>query len=173
MEESIIDAPLSRVLAVAKATSLEDTIQQEGSLPRVTGTFMLTPGAFEPAGARRITCLSDGSTLVEQILVRREEASPAEFRYVVWNYSTRQARPIEYGVGRFVHTQLRDGRTLVRWTYGFQLRRNRWPGFFGAFGDFLFRKFFLERQYAQMMRDTLSASKAAVERPRPRGQAAR
>lgn len=166
-ETVVIDAPLVRVLAAAKAAALEDTIQENSGLPHVTGTYMLTPGAFESAGARRITCLSDGSTLVEQILERRETTNPAEFRYVVWNYTSRSARPVDYGVGRFIHRQLADDRTEVIWTYGFRLRRDRWPGFLGFIGDFLFEKFFLERDYARMMRSTLSASKVDVEQQAP------
>ena len=81
--------------------------------------------------------------------------SSAEFRYVVWNYTTPKARPILYGVGDFVRTDLGDGRTRVRWTYSFQLNRSRFPGFLGAFGDYLFRVNFLDREYAAMMRRTL------------------
>lgn len=162
-ERVVIAAPLSQVLAAAKAQSLEDTIQEGGTLPHVTGTYMLTPGEFDLAGSRRITCLSDGSTLVEEILERREATNPAEFRYVVWNYTSSAATAVDYGVGRFVHRQLADGQTEVRWTYGFKLRRDRWPGFLGPIGDFLFRRVFLQGDYARMMQATLANSKAQVE----------
>jgi hypothetical protein len=81
----------------------------------------------------------------------------------VWNYTSEKAHPIVYGVGHFVRTDLGDGRTQVRWTYSFQLNRSRFPGFLGSLGDWLFRKNFLDRQYADMMRGTLAASKSRVE----------
>jgi hypothetical protein len=34
-------------------------------------------------------------------------------------------------VGYFVHTDLGDGRTRVRWTYFFQLNREHFPGCLG------------------------------------------
>lgn len=168
-EAVVIAAPLSQVLAAAKAQSLEDTIQEGGSLPHVTGTYMLTPGEFDLSGSRRLTCLSDGSTLVEEILERRETTDPAEFRYVVWNYTSSAAASVDYGVGRFVHRQLADGQTEVHWTYGFRLRRDRWPGILGPVGDFLFRRFFLEGDYARMMQATLANSKNQAERAVPAG----
>ncbi len=57
--------------------------------------------------------------------------------------------------GHDVRTDLGDGRTHVRWTYSFQLNRQRFPVYLGSFGDFLFRVGFLDRDYAQMMRRTL------------------
>lgn len=162
-EGIVITAPLPHVLPAARSQSLEDTIQEGGSLPYVTGTYMLTPGEFDLAGSRRLTCLSDDSTLVEEILERRETTNPAEFRYVVWNYTSSAAAAVDYGVGRFVHRQLADGQTEVRWTYGFKLRRDRWPGFLGPLGDFLFRRFFLQGDYARMMQATLASSKAHAE----------
>jgi hypothetical protein len=59
-----------------------------------------------------------------------------------------------YGVGHFVRTDL--GRTRVQWTYSFQLNRSRFPGDLGRIGDFLFRVGFLDREYAEMMREVAS-----------------
>ncbi len=91
------------------------------------------------------------------------EQSDPRFRYVVWNYSSPVARPIEYGVGLFERTSLPGNRTKVRWTYAFKLKRNRFPGYLGGLGNFLFRVTFLDRQYAAMMRATLQGQKAAAE----------
>ena len=162
-ESVVIDRPMAAVLRIVQATSLKDAIDHRSNLPGVSGTHMLTPGDFDRPGARRLTCLTDGSTVEEQILVNRSGASAAIFQYVVWNYTTERARPIDYGVGRFVRTQFGDGHTHTQWTYGFALKRDRFPGWLGGFGEFLFRKFFLERDYATMMRNSLAGEKARAE----------
>jgi hypothetical protein len=162
-ESVVIDRPMAAVLRIVQATSLKDAIDHRSNLPGVSGTHMLTPGDFDRPGARRLTCLTDGSTVEEQILVNRSGASAAIFQYVVWNYTTERARPIDYGVGRFVRTQFGDGHTHTQWTYGFALKRDRFPGWLGGFGEFLFRKFFLERDYATMMRNSLAGEKAHAE----------
>ena len=108
-ESVVIDRPLATVLRIVQATSLKDAIDHKSSLPGVSGTHMLTPGAFDRPGARRLTCLTDGSTVEEQILENRSGGRAAIFRYVVWNYTTERARPIDYGVGRFVRIQSADG----------------------------------------------------------------
>ena len=162
-ESVVIDRPLAAVLRIVQTTSLKDAIDRRSNLPGVSGTHMLTPGDFDRPGARRLTCLTDGSTVEEQILVNRSGAGAAIFQYVVWNYTTERARPIDYGVGRFVRTQFGDGHTHTQWTYGFALRRDRFPGWLGGFGEFLFRKFFLDRDYATMMRNSLAAEKLRAE----------
>ncbi len=154
-EEIVINKPLAVVLAEAEQTSLNQAIKKSHSLPGVAGTYELTSGGFGQAGTRRLVCLTDGTTTEEQVLMSTRTKSSAEFRYVVWNYTTPKARPILYGVGDFVRTDLGDGRTRVRWTYSFQLNRSRFPGYLGAFGDYLFRVTFLDREYAAMMRRTL------------------
>jgi len=163
-ESVVIDRPLATVLRIVQATSMKEAIDHKSSLPGVSGTHMLTPGAFDRPGARRLTCLTDGSTVEEQILETRSGARAAIFRYVVWNYTTERARPIDYGVGRFVRIQSGDGRTHTQWTYGFALKQDRFPGRLGSLGQFLFRKFFLERDYATMMRNSLAGEKARAER---------
>jgi hypothetical protein len=162
-ESVVIDRPLAAVLRIVQATSLKDAIDHRSNLPGVSGTHMLTPGHFDRPGARRLTCLTDGSTVEEQIMVNRSGIGVAIFQYVVWNYTTDRARPIDYGVGRFVRTQSSDGRTRTQWTYGFALRQDQFPGRLGGFGQFLFRKFFLERDYATMMRNSLAGEKARSE----------
>jgi len=43
------------------------------------------------------------------------------------------------------------------------LNRNRFPGYLGGVGDFLFRVGFLDRQYAELMRGTLDGFKTTAE----------
>jgi hypothetical protein len=153
-EEIIIGRPLAKVLEDSKKP-LKDTIRKADSLPGVSGEHMLTQGTFGEPGSRRLTCLTDGSTLEEEVLQREQTSNSYHFRYVVWNYTSAAARPILYGVGDFHHTDLGDGRTRVVWTYSFMLKRERFPGDLGCFGRYLFRVGFLDRQYADMMRATL------------------
>jgi hypothetical protein len=163
-EEITVDRPLAAVLrAVDKP--LSDTIKSSTSLPGITGSHMLTEGTFGAPGSRRLNCLSDGSTLVEQMLQSDHRNDSVRFRYVVWNYTSPKAHPIVYGVGEFTYSAAGDGRTHIRWTYSFQLNRHRFPGMLGGLGDYLFRISFLDRPYAAMMRGVLISTKADSERP--------
>jgi hypothetical protein len=92
-EEVDIERPLAAVLLAANKP-LKDTISSAGSLPGVSGDHMLTEGEFGAPGSRRLTCLSDGSTLVEESLQRERTAHSYRFRYVVWNYTSDKARPV-------------------------------------------------------------------------------
>jgi hypothetical protein len=160
-EEVVIARPMAVVLA-SDAVPLEQAVQSGGDLPRVIGTHNLTPG-FDGPGSRRMVCLSDGSTLLEQVLVREAAPTSARFRYVVWNYTSPTARPIQYAVGEFRRTERADGTTHVRWTYAFRLRGDRFPGALGPVGAWLFRVSFLDRSYAAMMRGSLAGMKARAE----------
>jgi hypothetical protein len=161
-EEIIIDRPLVAVLS-SLDRPLKDTIHKAGGLPGVSGDSMLTKGVFGSPGSRRLTCLTDGSTLEEQVLERQKTGSSFRFRYVVWNYTSAQARPIEYGVGDFLYTDMGGGRTHVVWIYSFKLNEQRFPGYLGAIGQYLFRVAFLDREYAAMMRGTLDGTKKNAE----------
>lgn len=170
VEESIIDRPLDEVLAVEARTNLEQAIDRNSSLPGVLGTYLLSELKWAEPGARRLTCLTDGSTLVEQSLEHTREGNTYHFRYVVWNYTTPKARPIAYGVGDFLRIDLGNGRTHTRWTYAFKLNPGRFPGSLGSLGRYLFRVRFLERDYATMMRNSLASAKARVESTPPADQ---
>lgn len=43
------------------------------------------------------------------------------------------------------------------------LNRGRFPGYLGALGDFLLRVTFLDRDYPELMRNTLNGYKLAAE----------
>jgi hypothetical protein len=167
-EEITIGRALSVVLS-AVDKPLKDTFQKTGSLPIVSGDYMLTKGEFGAPGSRRLTCLTDGSTLEEEVLQSERDQNSSRFRYIVWNYTTEKARPIEYGVGDFHYSDMGDGRTHIIWTYSFKLKEHNFPGNLGAFGRFLFRKYFLEREYADLMRGVLNGYKTDAEL-RPAGK---
>ena len=105
----------------------------------VSGDQSLNDIPFGTPGARRLVCLSDGSTLEEQVLEQERNQTSSRFRYIVWNYTTQQARPIEYGIGEFHHTEMPGGRTHIVWTYSFKLKDHEFPGYLGALGRYLFR----------------------------------
>jgi len=162
-EEITVNRPLAVVLNSAAKTDIKDAIRKAGDLPGVTGHYALNQIPFGSAGARRLVCLSDGATLEEQVLEMQQTSGSSVFRYIVWNYTSKQARPIEYGLGEFHHTALDNMHTHVVWTYSFKLKDDEFPGYLGGLGRVLFRWGFLDRQYAAMMRATLDAGKVAAE----------
>jgi hypothetical protein len=142
---------------------LKDTFKKTGSLPTVSGEYQLTQSAFGTPGSRRLTCLTDGSTVEEEVLQSERDSDSRRFRYIVWRYTTEKARPIEYGIGDFHFSQLDGGRTHITWVYSFKLKEHNFPGNLGALGRFLFRKFFLDREYADLMRGVLNGYKSDAE----------
>ena len=110
-EEIVVAKPLDAVLSESQKTPLKQAIRKSDSLPGVAGEHVLTGGGFGQVGSRRLVCLTDGTSTEEQVLLNSQSKSPAEFRYVVWNYTTERAKPIFYGVGDFVWTDLGNGKT--------------------------------------------------------------
>ena len=161
-EEITINRPLAAVMVEGNRTPIEKAMHGTSSLPGVKGTHMLR-GTWPEAGAHRVTCLTDGGSTEEQVLVNTHEGHVHHFRYEVWNYTTVQARPVSYAVGDFLETDLGDGRTLIHWTYGFRLRSDRFPGYFGPFAPFLFHTFFLDTRYAELMHGALAVRKHDAE----------
>ena len=163
VEEITIDRPLDVVMAEANRTPLEKTMHGTSTLPGVAGTHILR-GTWPEPGAMRITCLTDGGTTEEQVIANTRSGNTYQFRYEVWNYTTPRARPIVYGVGDFLETDLGDGRTRIHWTYAFRLRPDRFPGYLGPLGRLLFRTFYLDTRYAELMHGALAVRKANAER---------
>jgi len=154
-EEITLAHSLAQVLETNAKVSLKDAIHKAGSLPGVVGEYPLGHIPFPTPGARHVVCLSDGSTLMEESLEEEHTSTFYRFRYIVWHYTSPQARPIEYGVGEFRDSQIDAGHTHIVWTYSFKLKDDKFPGYLGAFGRYLFRVGFLDRDYAAMMRATL------------------
>jgi hypothetical protein len=157
-EEITVAHPLVRVLETNAKVSLKEAIHKAGALPGVTGEYPLGNIPFPNPGARRMVCLSDGSTLQEQSLEEEHTSTFYRFRYIVWHYTSPQARPIEYGVGEFRYSQIDPGHTHIVWTYSFKLKDDTFPGYLGGLGRYLFKIGFLDRDYAAMMRATLHAN---------------
>jgi hypothetical protein len=162
IEEISIDRPLSTVLDSVSRTSLKEAIHQASSLPGVAGDYPLGTLSFGTTGAHRLVCLTDGSTLEEQVLAKERSGTSYRFRYIVWNYTSEKAHAIEYGIGDFYYTES-SGLTHIVWTYSFRLKDHEFPGYLGPIGRYLFRVVFLDRQYAEMMRGTLQTNKQTAE----------
>ena len=129
----------------------------------MTGTHVLAGGTFGEPGSRHMAFLTDDSTIVEQVLERTRTPTEDRMRYVVWNYTSATAAPLRYGLAEFLYTAEGEGRTRVRWTYSFELRRDRFPGFLGPLGGPLLKAAFLNGPYAKWMRATLARIKANAE----------
>jgi len=163
VEEVVIDRPLAQVMASVAGTPLADTIARDTGLPGVLGTHVLAGGTFGEPGSRHMAFLTDGSTIVEQVLGRVRSATEDRMRYVVWNYTSATAAPLRYGMAEFHYTAEGADKTRVRWTYSFELRRDRFPGFLGPLGGPLLKAAFLNGPYAKWMRATLARIKANAE----------
>lgn len=157
-----ISKPIGVVLD-AMNKPLEKTIHKSDSLPGVSGDYMLTRGEFGLPGSRHIVCLTDGASTVEEALEREESATASHFKYIVWNYTTPKAKPIEYGVGEFRTVPIDAVHTRITWTYSFKLKGDVFPGELGAVGRWLFRVRFLDGEYAAMMKDVLNGYKQDAE----------
>jgi hypothetical protein len=157
--ETIEVARAPEAVRAAASRPLEEQISKSDELPGIAGTYPLTPGEFGATGSRRLDCLTDGSTLVEQVLFSDQN----RFRYIVWNYTSEKAAAVSYGIGEFLYEARGETETRIRWSYSFALDESHFPGRLGALGRFLFRKFFLEGDYAKMMRGVLASMKAAAE----------
>ena len=162
-EEITIDRPLAEVVAALDATPLQDSISPEGGLPGVRGTHVLAGEKFDKPGSRHLIFLTDDTTAVEQVLEKTRTEASYRFRYVVWNYTTAAAKPLRYGLGDFLYTAQGD-KTHVRWTYSFELRKDRFPGFLGVgLGGALLKAAFLNGPYAKWMKGTLALTKKNAE----------
>ena len=161
-EEMQVPLPLATVIQ-ASNRPLKEGLRPTKGMPGVSGTFRLSEGPFGSVGSRRLVCLTDGSTAVEEVVHFEQGSENRRFRYVVWNYTSPTFRGVSYGVGEFVHTQTAPNQTHIAWTYRFALDTNRSPGRYGRFGKFLFRTFFLEQEFAEMMRTAMQRGRANLE----------
>jgi hypothetical protein len=66
-EEVTIERSIAVLRDAASRTPLKIEIDRTSGLPGVTGTRRLTEVRFPQPGARRLVCLTDGSTVVESV----------------------------------------------------------------------------------------------------------
>jgi hypothetical protein len=147
-----VSQPLAEVMKGA-ARPLEEAIRPTKDLPGVSGTFRLSNGPYGTVGARRLVCLTDGSTAVEEVLLTESNGDSNRFRYVVWAYTGPKFRDVAYAVGEFVRTQPTPQTTQVDWTYRFALKNG-----LSAENKSRFEKIFLEQEFALWMRSVLGTA---------------
>ena len=161
--ETIVIARNLAAVMEAVDKPLRDVLHSTTSLPCVAGDYPLSSAGFGLPGSRRLVCLTDGGTVEEQVLEKQKSDRSYHFKYEVWNYTTEKARPISFAVGDFRYSEIEPNETRIVWTYSFALNRSRFPGYLGSIGDFLFRVTFLDRSWAEVMRNTLSGYKVSAE----------
>jgi hypothetical protein len=159
-EENVIARPLAAESQSA-ARPLEEAIRATRDLPGVSGTFRLSNGPYGTPGARRLVCLTDGSIVVEELLLTDSNDGASRFRYLVWNYTSPKFRDVEYAVGEFIRTAPAPDQTHVRWTYRFTLK-----DYVGPEAQERFRKEFLDGIFAEWMRSQMQRGKAYAEATR-------
>jgi hypothetical protein len=144
--------------APARNRPLEEAIRPTKDLPGVAGTLRLSETSYGGVGSRRLVCLTDGSTAVEEVLLTEASNGTRRFRYVVWNYTSPKFRDVDYAVGEIVNTQLATDTTHGVWTYRFALKSG-----LDAEARRRFRKIFLEQKFAVWMRSQLERGRSAAE----------
>lgn len=154
-EERDIALPLAVVMQNANRPLRIDPTKD---LPGVSGTFRLSNGPYGSVGARRLVCLTDGSTSVEEVLLAESNGGSSRFRYVVWNHTNPKFRGVDYAVGEFVRTQPAPDKTHVNWTYRFALKSG-----LSSEEKSRFQKVFLEHQFAVWMRTQLDRRPSNAE----------
>jgi hypothetical protein len=158
-----LDIPADKVTSSIQATPLEKFLPETAKVPGVRGTKLLIGSEFGPEGSRRLVCLTDYSYASEEVI---ENVSEREFKYKVWNYTSNVARPIEYAIGEFKAIPLSQAKSQVTWTYSFKLKDNEFPGYLAAPGRFLFKKSFVDSDYADFMTSAANAMKSNLVIPK-------
>jgi hypothetical protein len=158
VEEIDVARPFS---APAINRPIEEAIRPTRDLPGVAGTFRLSETGYGSVGSRRLVCLTDGSTAVEEVLLTEATGDSRRFRYVVWNYTSHKKRDIDYAVGEIVSTQRAHGKTHVTWTYRYALKSG-----LSAEERKRFRNTFLKRHQAFWMRSQLERGRSFAEAER-------
>ncbi|MFA6113850.1 MAG: hypothetical protein WC729_07650 [Sphingomonas sp.] len=144
--------------APARNRPLEEAIRPTRDLPGVAGTLRLSATGYGSVGSRRLVCLTDGSTAVEEVLLTEAGADSRRFRYMVWNYTSPKFRDVEYAVGDIFSTKAASGMTHVTWTYRFAPKK----GLDAGERDGL-RKTFIEKHFAEWMRSQLERGRSHAE----------
>jgi hypothetical protein len=143
------------------ASPLEDLLPGTADLPAVDHTESLNDRPFGQVGSARQVWLADGNHAFEEIV----ESRPAEYlKYQVWGWSHPLAKPLEYATGEFWFTA-HEQTTAVRWQYSFMLSPRSQLGRLGGLGRWLFRKAFIQRQWAAYMQAGAGAMAAWLATP--------
>jgi hypothetical protein len=161
-----IKKPISEVYKWVVYTPLEIQLQGTAKIPGVSSTKLMNDKKLGEIGHRRLVCLNDGNTAVEEhtfVEEINEHVSKRYFSYKVWNYTLKIAQNIEYGRGEWWFTPEGD-LTHIRWRYSFKLNKQKILGRIGVLGRALFQIFFLKTRYNDFMAETLKKLKNDLEK---------
>ncbi len=161
-EEIVINRSLPIVLS-AVDKPIKDTIHKSGSLPGVSGEYLLTKAEFGTPGSRRITCLSDGTTLEEESWGASTTRNRLVFATLCGTIRPRRLAQSHMVSGTFFTltwgTAAHTSHGFIRSSSG----KTNSPATSERFGRFLFRVRFLDKDYAALMRDVLNGYKTDAE----------
>jgi hypothetical protein len=161
-----IKRPISEVYKWVVYAPLEIQLHGTNKIPGVSSTKQLNDKKLGENGHRRLVCLNDGNTAVEEHTFVEEvndNTSKRYFSYKVWNYTLKIAQNIKYGRGEWWFTPEGD-LTRIRWRYSFKLNEQKILGKLGALGRALLQIFYLKTRYNHFMVETLKKLKNDLEK---------
>jgi hypothetical protein len=141
-------------------TPLKYFLPGTDKLAGVETTKSLTKNEFPEAGSVRRVILKNGETANEEVV----ELQTGYFRYKVTDYTTEQAKPLEYGVGEFRFIPVTENSFLLCWKYSFKLKEDKFPGNIGCIGRGIFKKIFVDSDWAEYMDSSINAIQAHAKR---------
>ena len=154
-----INKPVGDVFKWVVYKPLEQKLRGTDKIPGVRTTTALNDKAPGTIGYRRLVCLEDGNSAVEEFM---ENKPDNYFSYKVWNYSLKMGQNIEYAKGEWWFTPIGD-KTHIRWRYCFKLNSDKLIGKTGCCGRWLFDTFFVKTRYNDWMIKTLNDLKKDIE----------
>ena len=147
--EILIAKPIEEVYRWVVYEPLEKQLLGTKKIPGVTSTKTINDIELGEIGHRRLVCLADGSTAIEEhtYLEKHDNTgSKSYFSYKVWDYTLKIAQNIEYATGEWWFASVGD-KTHIKWRYSFKLNNKKVLGRLGFLGRVLFKKFFIKNSY--------------------------
>jgi hypothetical protein len=164
--EILIEKPIREVYRWVVYEPLEKQLNGTKRIPGVASTKTINNIELGEKGHRRLVCLADGNTAVEEhsyIEKHDNNESQRYFSYKVWDYTLKVAQNIEYAIGEWWFTPA-GNKTHIKWRYSFKLNDKKILGRIGFLGRVLFNKIFLKTSYNDFMIETLNKLKCDLEK---------
>jgi len=164
--EILIAKPIKEVYRWVVFEPLEKQLLGTKKLSGVTSTKTINNIELGKIGHRRLVCLADGNTAVEEhtyLEKHDNKGSKRYFSYKVWDYTLKVAQNIEYATGEWWFSSV-GNKTHIKWRYSFKLNNKKMLGRLGFLGRVLFRRFFIKSIYNDFMVETLNKLKYDLEK---------
>ncbi len=150
-ETLTVAVPVARVFAHFEQFPLPQLLTETTAISGVATTYPIIGNGYLEQGDRRAVCLSDGYGAIEQLRINDHRQ---HFAYRVWGYTLPEAGPIRYADGEFRFEPAGEG-TRIIWRYQFALQPDRFPGYLGGVGRWLFQRSFAEPKWRPYMQQGL------------------